>query len=162
MLSAFSLHPQSYLIPIYLWPCCEWCGTLVPRPGNEAHPLQWNHGVLTTGWPGKSPYLLTSHPLKWMSLARFHKGRVKKLVHREDSKSGRSSSKTQSLATTLCSLPNSLILSGPCFFICKMRNEPLSLRGGDVPSASCPQALSVRCKQKLFGRTSLVVQWLRL
>ena len=43
------------------------CGMwdLVPWPGIEPGPLHWEHGVLTTGPPGKSPYtndLKLQHP----------------------------------------------------------------------------------------------------
>ena len=34
--------------------CCEACGILVPDQGSNSCPLQWKHGALTTGPPGKS------------------------------------------------------------------------------------------------------------
>ena len=39
---------------LFTWPCRASCGILVPRPGIEPHLLQWKHGMLTTGVPGKS------------------------------------------------------------------------------------------------------------
>ena len=37
------------------WLLLAACGILAPRPGINPTPLQWKHGVLTTGPPGKSP-----------------------------------------------------------------------------------------------------------
>ena len=37
---------------------CMACGILVSRPGIEPTLPHWNHGVLTTGPPGKSPRAL--------------------------------------------------------------------------------------------------------
>ena len=41
---------------LFFWPRCMACGILVPWPGMESNPwpLQWKHGVLTTGLPRKS------------------------------------------------------------------------------------------------------------
>ena len=36
------------------WPCCLACAILVPWSGLKPSPLQWKHGVLTTGPPGWS------------------------------------------------------------------------------------------------------------
>ena len=33
------------------------CGILVSNQDSNLYPLHWNHGVLTTGLPGKSPKL---------------------------------------------------------------------------------------------------------
>ena len=30
------------------------CKIIIPNQGSNPCPLQWKHGVLTTGWPGKS------------------------------------------------------------------------------------------------------------
>ena len=38
----------------FFWPHPAACRILVPRPGTEPVPLQWKHGVLTTGLPGNS------------------------------------------------------------------------------------------------------------
>ena len=65
------LAPQFAVVPIislhfygllfffffFLWPCCTACGILFPsppRPPGNPHPLQWKHGILTTGPSGKS------------------------------------------------------------------------------------------------------------
>lgn len=42
---------------LFFWPNCEVCGISVPQPGYNPLPLQWKHGVLTTGPPGESPIL---------------------------------------------------------------------------------------------------------
>lgn len=39
---------------LFTWPCRASCRILVPWPGIEPHLLQWKHGMLTTGVPGKS------------------------------------------------------------------------------------------------------------
>ena len=39
------------------WPCCLACAILVPWPGLKPSPLQWKHGVSTTGPPGWSLFL---------------------------------------------------------------------------------------------------------
>ena len=39
---------------IFFWLCCMACGILVPRLGIEPVPPRQQHGVLTTGPPGKS------------------------------------------------------------------------------------------------------------
>ena len=36
------------------WPCRAACRVSVPDQGLNSHSLQWKHGVLTTGLPGKS------------------------------------------------------------------------------------------------------------
>ena len=36
------------------------CGILIPQPGLNPHPLEWEHGILTTGPPGKSLQLYVS------------------------------------------------------------------------------------------------------
>ena len=38
-----------------IWRHCKACGILVPQPGSNLCPLQWNGRVLTTGLPGNSP-----------------------------------------------------------------------------------------------------------
>ena len=38
----------------FFWLCHTACGILVPQPGIKPPPLNWKHGVLTTGPPGKS------------------------------------------------------------------------------------------------------------
>ena len=51
-------------------------GSQFPDQGSNLRPLQWKHGVLTTGPPGKSLeevlFFLTPHifvtPFKWMVL----------------------------------------------------------------------------------------------
>ena len=42
----------------FFWLHCATCGILVPQLGIEPAPLQWKHGVLITGPPGKSLKLL--------------------------------------------------------------------------------------------------------
>ena len=50
--------PSSFILLINLfliWGMhCEACGILVPWPGMNPRPLQWKHGVFTTGPPGNS------------------------------------------------------------------------------------------------------------
>ena len=48
-----------------LWPRYAACGILVPRPGMEPVPLQWKHGVLTTGPPGKSLKVYLTESLRF-------------------------------------------------------------------------------------------------
>ena len=42
------------LLLLFFWPCCTACEILIPQPGIEPVTLQWKHGVLITGLPGKS------------------------------------------------------------------------------------------------------------
>ena len=42
----------------FFWPCPVACGILVPQPGIEPGPWQWNRQVLTTGPPGYSRYFI--------------------------------------------------------------------------------------------------------
>ena len=54
-----SLHPPVsnsliFLSFFFFWPPLAACGILLPQPGIEPMPLQWKHGVLTTGPLGKS------------------------------------------------------------------------------------------------------------
>ena len=46
------------------------CGILVPQPG--IHPVRWEHRVLTTGPPGKSPTLLCLLSLLVMGVPSHH------------------------------------------------------------------------------------------
>ena len=43
-----------FLFFFFFLPCCTACEILIPQPGIEPMTLQWKHGVLTTGLPGKS------------------------------------------------------------------------------------------------------------
>ena len=43
-----------YLFITCFWPCCEAYETLVLWPGMEFRAQQWEHWILTTGWPGNS------------------------------------------------------------------------------------------------------------
>ena len=73
------LFSFQYHLYLFSWSNCGTCGILVPQRMNP-HPLQWKHGVLTTGPPGKSlstifkmpPYCTGTskiHPIHWI---RFH------------------------------------------------------------------------------------------
>ena len=52
-------HSQ-YCIFFFFWPCHLTCGILVPQPGIEPRPRQWERRVLTTGPPGNSPHIAGS------------------------------------------------------------------------------------------------------
>ena len=46
-----------FFFSFFFWLHHTACGILVPQPGIEPVPLQWKHGILTTGPPGNSqPY----------------------------------------------------------------------------------------------------------
>ena len=62
------------------------CGILIPQPGSNPHPLQWEHGILTTGPPGKSLQRYVSILVCLVpyhsSLVQFFKSNL--LVHRKE------------------------------------------------------------------------------
>ena len=58
----FIFNMFTYLFYIF-WPHCTVCGILVPNQGSNPHLLHWKHGVLATGPPGKSLFLIVE---AWM------------------------------------------------------------------------------------------------
>ena len=72
----YRLWAQSHLQPVlfFFFFCPSACRILVPRPGIKPCPLQWKHGVLTTGLPGKShllPALIPNLGVLGRSLPNF-------------------------------------------------------------------------------------------
>ena len=51
------LPTYTFICVVLFWLRCVACGILVPWPGIEPLPRQWNRQVLTTGPPGNSPFL---------------------------------------------------------------------------------------------------------
>ena len=51
------LHIPLCFCFVLSWLCCTTCGILTLGPGIEPWPQQWQHWALTTGPPGKSPFL---------------------------------------------------------------------------------------------------------
>ena len=49
------LLPKGSFVVVVVWLCLIAGRILVPDKGLNLCPLQWKHGVLTTGPPGKSP-----------------------------------------------------------------------------------------------------------
>ena len=63
--------------------CGATLGVLVSRPGTEPMPLQWKHGILTTGLPGKSEfkYFLNEMLRRGVYLFLTKKKKKKKIPH---------------------------------------------------------------------------------
>ena len=54
LLNFTTVYPKAILLQSFFWPRCAASKILVPQLGIE--PLQWKHGVLTTGLPRNSLY----------------------------------------------------------------------------------------------------------
>ena len=68
-----SFNPYSFEknLKWYLLFFCEVCGPLVPWPGIKHASLEWKHGVLTTGPPGKPPKWCIFSTLNYQLLEKY-------------------------------------------------------------------------------------------
>ena len=58
---------QNFIYLFTFWPCPMSYGILVPRPGIEPKPQQWERGVLTTGLQGNSLKIYKMQYWRWQS-----------------------------------------------------------------------------------------------
>lgn len=53
----------SFSLSFLFWPYLTACGHLVPQPGTELGPQQWEYRVLASGLPGNSRFCFLQHSL---------------------------------------------------------------------------------------------------
>ena len=73
-ITPFSLCLQSSSFFTFSWQHRIVCGILVPSPGTKPAVLHWKQQVLTTGSPGKSPYLRFSWNMLSMAKRKDKQG----------------------------------------------------------------------------------------